>query len=114
MWRSPSGAPQGKTEMQDRRGSTGWVRSTTAILLFGLGVSLLVLAIPRAVASITFAQRSMTSRELMSRRPPPAELTRNIGIVENALKWASPASYRLTLGLFEYQLAMTFPVFSPD
>jgi len=114
MWRSPSGAPQGKTKTQDRRGSTDWVRSTTAILLFGLGVSLLVLAVPRAVASITFAQRSMTNRELMSRRPPPAELARNISIVEDALKWASPAQYRLTLGLFEYQLAMTSPVFSPD
>jgi hypothetical protein len=93
---------------------TDWVRSTTAILLFGLGVSLLILAVPRAVASITFAQRSMTSRELMSRGYPPAELARNINIIEEALKWASPANYRLTLGLFEYQLAMTFPVFSPD
>lgn len=56
----------------------------------------------------------MTSRELMSLSHSPAELARNIGIVEDALKWASPASYRLTLGLFEYQLAMTFPVYGPD
>jgi hypothetical protein len=56
----------------------------------------------------------MTNRELMSRGYTPAELARNMNIVEDALKWASPAEYRLTLGLFEYKLAMTFPVFGRD
>lgn len=114
MWRSQLGAPQGKTETQDSRGSTDWFRLTTAILVFGLGISLLVLAVPRAVASITFAQRSMTDRELMSRSHAPADLARNIEIVEDALKWASPARYWFTLGLFEYQLALAFPIFGPD
>jgi hypothetical protein len=56
----------------------------------------------------------MTSRELMSRGYPQAELIRNVAIVEDALKWASPAPYRLILGLLEYKLAMTFPIFGPD
>jgi hypothetical protein len=56
----------------------------------------------------------MTNRELMGGGASPAELARNMTVVENALKWASPAPYRLTLGLFEFQFAMTFPALGPD
>ena len=115
MWRSPAGAPKGKTEKQDRRGSTDWVRLTAAVLFFGLGVSLLALAIPRGVAAITFAARQSASSALLSGgRPSPADLADSVKVIEAALRWASPPRYLSSLSLVEFDLALTFPAGSPD
>src|SRR6476469_3218748 len=93
MWRSPAGAPKGKTEKKDRRRSTDWVRLTAAVLFFGLGVSLLALAIPRGVAAITFASQSASSTLLSGGRPSPADLADSVPVIERALRVTAPARY---------------------
>jgi hypothetical protein len=88
---------------------------TTAVLFFGLGVSLLALAIPRGVAAITFvAGQSASSALLSGRRPSPADLANGVKVIETALRWSSPPRYLSSLSLVEFDLALTFPAGSPD
>jgi hypothetical protein len=114
MWRSLPGAPNGKTPKQDRRGSTDWVRSTTAVLIFGLGVALLALAIPRAIAAVTFARQSTLNTMIHGGHPSAAELADAVAVTESALRWASPAQYLASLSLFEYELVLVSPSSDPD
>jgi len=114
MWRSQAGAPEGKTRKQDRRGSTDWVRLTAAVLFFGLGISLLVLAIPRGVAAITFLRQSASDDVIKGKALPAADLADSARIIASALRWASPPRYLFSLGLVEYKLALTFPPGSTD
>jgi hypothetical protein len=114
MRRSPAGAPEGKTEKKNRRGSTDWVRLTAAVLFFGLGAALLALAIPRGVAAITFASQSASSNLLSGGRPSPEELANGVTVIERALRWAAPTRYLASLSLVEFQLALTFPPGGPD
>ena len=113
MWRSPAGAPKGKTEKTDRRGSTDWVRLTAAVLFFGLGAALLALAVPRGVAAITFASQSASSRLLSGERPSSTDLADSVVVIERALRWASPARYLSSLSLVEFELAQFFLPGSP-
>jgi hypothetical protein len=114
MRRSQAGAPEGKTEKKNRRGSADWVRLTTAVLFFGLGLSLLALAIPRGVAAITFLGQSASSELLSGGRPSPAELANAVKVIESALRWSSPNRYLSSLSLVEFQLALTFPAENPE
>jgi hypothetical protein len=114
MRRSQLGAPKGKTRKQDDRRSIDWVRLTVAVLFFGLGASLLTLAIPRSVAAITFARQSAAAAVTSGQRSPtPAELADGVKIMEDALRWAAPARYLFSLCVVEYRLALTFPIGTP-
>jgi hypothetical protein len=79
-----------------------------------MGVALLVLAIPRTIAAVTFARQSTLNTMIQGGRPSAAELADAVAITESALRWASPAWYVASLSLFEYELALTFPSGSPD
>jgi hypothetical protein len=114
MRRSPTGAPEGKTEKKDRRGSTDWVRTITAVFFFGLGAALLALAIPRSVAAITFIRQSATSSLLAGGRPSPATLSNGVTVIEEALRWSNQPRYLSSLSLLEFELALNFPVGGPD
>jgi hypothetical protein len=86
---------------------------TAAVLFFGLGVSLLALAIPRGVAAITFASQSGSSSLLRGGRPSPADLADSAAVIERALRWAAPARYLSSLSLVEFELSRAFPPDSP-
>jgi hypothetical protein len=114
MRRSQPGAPKGKTEKNDRRGSTDWVRLIAAVFFFGLGAALLTLAIPRSVAALTFARQSTTSTLFKGGRLSPADLADGIRVMEDALRWASSSQKLSSLSVAEFQLALSFPTGSPD
>jgi hypothetical protein len=87
---------------------------TVAVLFFGLGAALLTLAVPRSVAAITFVRQSVSWDVINGKRVPAADLANGVRIIEDALHWSSPPRYLFSLGLVEYQLALTLPSDSPD
>jgi hypothetical protein len=86
-----------------------------AVLFCALGVSLLVLAIPRGIAAITETEQTAAVALLTGEHPTPKELAESVSTLETALRWA-PGSPRLLarLSLVEFEIARGLSIAHPD
>jgi hypothetical protein len=115
MGRAPASAAHGKPEKRGRRRSFDWIGSTAAALIFGLGASLLILAVPRSIASIGIATGpSGLSTLLAGQRIPLPELQESHDTLEKALRWDRPSRYVANLSVVEFELALAYPDGSPE
>ena len=86
-----------------------------AALAFGLGVSLLALAVPRSIAAITVATGPAGLSALLSgQRIPLAELQESHDTLTKALRWDRPTRYVANLSVVELELALAYPNDSPE
>jgi hypothetical protein len=115
MGRAPASAAHGKPEKRGRRRSIDWIGLTAAALAFGLGVSLLILAIPRSIASIGVATGPAGLSTLLSgQRIPLSELRESHDALESALRWDRPSRYVANFSVVEFELALAYPDDSPE
>ena len=102
--------------MRGRRGSIDKIGFTAAALIFGLGIALLTLAIPRSITAITIATGppGLSALLLSGQRIPLAELQESHDTLEKALRWDRPSRYVANLSVVELELAMAYPDGSPE
>jgi hypothetical protein len=116
MGRSPTSVAQGKPDKPGRRGSIDKIGLTAAALAFGLGVSLLALAVPRSITAITVATgpAGLSALLLSGQRIGLTELQESHDTLQKALRWDRPARYVANLSVVELELALAYPDDSPE
>ncbi|MBN9089843.1 MAG: hypothetical protein J0J01_23265 [Reyranella sp.] len=88
---------------------------TAAALAFGLGVSLLALAVPRSITATTIASGPAGLSALLSgQRIALGELQESRDTLQKALRWDRPARYVANLSVVELELALAYPDDSPQ